>query len=106
VKVIDHDFGHEKRSKARQLRQLLDLDRLHELNVRDNPLPYLERASERIFQLERALFEARQALEPPADAIGREELVILEKAELDRLLLCAGIVSKAFEALVRDEPDD
>jgi hypothetical protein len=106
MKVIDHDFGHEKRSKARRLRQLLDLDRLHENNVRDNPLPYLERASERIFQLENALFEARQALAPPAGVVGPEELVILEKAELDSLLRCADIVRMAFEALVRDEPDD
>jgi hypothetical protein len=105
MKIIDHDFGHEKRSKARRLRRLLDLDRLHEANIRENPLPYLERASERIFQLETAIFEAHQALDPPEGAdLG--ETATVSRAELERLRRCADITRKAFEALVRDQPDD
>jgi hypothetical protein len=71
MSVIKHDFGLEKRETARRFRKLLSLDALHEANVRANPLPYLERASERIFQLEKTLFEAAQAAKPQLGAHNR-----------------------------------
>jgi hypothetical protein len=46
--IIKHDFGLKKRRSIGRFRKLLKLDALHEANVRANPLPYLERASERI----------------------------------------------------------
>ena len=109
--VVPHDFGHEKRHKARRLRRQLDLDGLHEGNIRTNPLPYLERASERIFRLEQALFEANlaagemQAGEDSPDAEGSDR-VSLSCAEHDRLLACRAIVRNAFETLVKPHPDD
>ena len=62
--VIKHDFGKKKRQVARRFRNLLSLDALHDGNVFANPVPYLERASERIYQLEKILFEAAQAADP------------------------------------------
>lgn len=109
--VVPHDFGHEKRHKARRLRRQLDLDGLHEVNIRSNPLPYLERASERIFRLEQALFEANLAVgeaqesEDMADAEG-EDRVSLSRTEYDRLQACRAIVRNAFESLVRPQPED
>jgi hypothetical protein len=110
MSVIERDFGHEKRHKARRLRQLLDLDGLHELNIRDNPVPYLERASERIFQLKKALFEARLAVAgpktPDEGLEAAEAQVTIGKAEYERLLQCSAIVEKAYVQLVRDAPDE
>ena len=60
MSVIKHEFGKKERQTVRRFRSLLTLDALHEANVRSNPVPYLERASERIYQLEKALFEAAQ----------------------------------------------
>ena len=108
--VVAHDFGHEKRHKSRRFRRLLDLDALHEANVRDNPLPYLERASERIFRLKQALFEAHAASghekndETPRTA--GEDRVSISRAEYDRLLSCRTIVRKAFDLLVKSQPGD
>jgi hypothetical protein len=107
--VIAHDFGHETRLTARRFRRLLDLDALHESNVRENPLPYLERASERIFRLKSALFEANLAAgkagesPSPSDAAGT---TTIGRAELASLLACRAIVREAFEALVKDHADD
>jgi hypothetical protein len=108
--VIAHDFGHEPRLKARRFRRLLDLDALHEANLRENPLPYLERASERIFRLESALFEANlaagkagEALSQIPDATGT---ATIGRAELASLLACRAIVKAAFEALVQGRADD
>ncbi len=58
MSVTRHDFDGEHRRTARRLRTLLKLSALHEANIRANPVPYLGRASERIFQLEKSLFEA------------------------------------------------
>jgi hypothetical protein len=106
--VIAHDFGHEPRLKARRFRRLLDLDALHEGNVRENPLPYLERASERIFRLESALFEANLAAgeagkAAPSVATGT---TTIGRAELASLLACRAVVRAAFETLVKDHVDD
>lgn len=107
MKIIEHDFGHERRHKARELRRLLDLDALHEVNLRDNPLPYLERASERIFQLESALFDANLAgLEVLSERADETETVTIQKIEYERLLACRSIVREAFERLVKSHPND
>jgi hypothetical protein len=58
LSVIKHEFGKKELQTVRRFRSLLTLDALHEANVKSNPVPYLERASERIYQLEKALFEA------------------------------------------------
>lgn len=97
--VIKHDFGLKKRKVVRRFRALLKLDALHEDNVRANPLPYLERASERIFQLEAALFEAVQALKPQHGEAQSTETVEVGKAEYQRLLNCSAIVEKSFAEL-------
>jgi hypothetical protein len=105
--IIPHDFGHEKRQKARRLRKQLDLDALHEANVRQNPLPYLERASERIYQLEKALFEAHLAANEPARRGARtDEAVSLSHAEHDRLLACRDIVARAFQTLIQSKSEE
>ena len=97
--VIEHDFGKSARVKERRFTKLLELDALHETNVRANPLPYLERASERIFRLQEVLFEALQAAravgeEPQAD----EDFVRIGKAEYARLKASLEIIEKGFAA--------
>jgi len=97
--VIKHDFGLHKRRKTRRFTKLLRLDALHEANIRANPLPYLERASERIFQLERALFEAAQATDPSRGGPASGETVTVSRHEYERLLNCRAIVEKALKTL-------
>ncbi|MGY3454429.1 hypothetical protein [Bradyrhizobium sp. USDA 4353] len=101
--VIEHDFGMQQRQVERRFRTLLSLDALHEANVRANPIPYLERASERIYQLEKALFDALQVAPPEADADG--ETVTIGRAELRRLQQCRAIVESAYAQLVADQPE-
>jgi hypothetical protein len=100
--IIAHDFGHSKRMTARTLRRQLDLDALHEENVRKNPLPYLERASERIFQLEKALFEAHSAAarQHGSDG-GMMDRIDIRQTEYACLIACRDIVARAFEAFVQ-----
>jgi hypothetical protein len=99
VSVIKHDFGKKKRHTVRRFRSLLTLDALHEANIRANPVPYLERASERIYQLENALFEAAQAAEPPLEQSPSLEMVNVSAAEYQRLLNCRAIIEKALADL-------
>jgi hypothetical protein len=106
MSVIKHDFGIEKQQTARRFRKLLSLDALHEANVRANPIPYLERASERIFQLEKILFEAVQAAQPPAGEASEPETVQVDKAEYRRLLDCRSIVEAGLATLRSDEGDE
>ncbi|MCG5235219.1 hypothetical protein [Xanthobacter oligotrophicus] len=107
MSVIEHDFGAGKRRKEKRFRELLSLDALHEQNVRANPLPYLERASERIFQLERTLFEAALAGRLPADGDTPEPAITISAAEYQRLLACRAVVDAAFaEIQARPESDD
>lgn len=105
MSVIEHDFGADKRRKTRRFRQLLSLDALHEANVRANPLPYLERASERIYQLEKTIFEAALAGRPPAGGDAGSATVTVSEAEYQRLLACRAIIDDAFAGL-QDQPED
>lgn len=104
MSVIEHDFGLKLRETERRFRKLLSLDALHEANVRANPVPYLERASERIYQLERALFEALQAATPAAQ--DSTDTVVVSKAEYHRLQHCHAIVVAAFGSLVSDDNEN
>ena len=106
--VIKPDFGIEKRHTARRLRKLLSLDALHEANVRANPLPYLERASERIDQLEKVLFEAAAAGRPPPAGAKAAERIEIDRAEYECLLNCRSIVDRSLAALevAESEKDD
>ncbi|ABS65395.1 hypothetical protein [Xanthobacter versatilis] len=107
MSVIEHDFGAGKRRKEKRFRELLSLDALHEQNVRANPLPYLERASERIFQLERTLFEAALAGRAPTEGDAAGPTVIISAAEYERLLACRAAVDAAWsEIQARPESDD
>jgi hypothetical protein len=99
MSVVKHDFGIGKRQTARRFRKLLSLDALHEANVRANPVPYLERASERIFQLEKTLFEAAQAAKPPLGEPRPPEMIEIAKAEYQRLVACRTIVDKGLAEL-------
>lgn len=101
--IIEHDFGIQQRQIERRFRTLLSLDALHEANVRANPIPYLERASERIYQLEKALFDALQAAATAAGDSG--ETVSISKDELQRLQQCRTIVENAYAQLVADQPE-
>ena len=96
MRIIKHDFGKEKRLTARRFRQLLGLDTLHEANVGANPLPYLERASERIYRLEKVLFDAVQAAKPAFGETSTEELIQVNKAEYQRLLACLAIIQNGL----------
>jgi hypothetical protein len=99
VSVIKHDFGKKKRQTVRRFRSLLTLDALHEANVKSNPVPYLERASERIYQLEKALFEAAQAAKPQPGQPPSPETVRVNAAEFQCLLNCRAIIEKALADL-------
>jgi hypothetical protein len=99
VSVIKHEFGKKERQTVRRFRSLLTLDALHEANVRSNPVPYLERASERIYQLEKALFEAAQAAKPSLGQLASLETVRVNATEHQRLLNCRAIIEKALADL-------
>jgi hypothetical protein len=105
MSVIKHDFGSEDRRAARRLRTLLELGALHEANIRSNPLPYLERASERIFQLEKILFEAVEAATSQSSAPASSEMISVSKAEYDRYLACLAIIENGLARLVLDAED-
>ncbi|CCE06185.1 conserved hypothetical protein [Bradyrhizobium sp. STM 3843] len=104
MSVIEHDFGLKQRESERRFRKLLSLDALHEANVRANPVPYLERASERIYQLEKALFDALQAATLQAD--DSADTITVSKADYQRLLNCRAIVAAAFDGLVSDDNEN
>jgi hypothetical protein len=97
--IIEHDFGGKRRKADKRFRELLTLDALHEANLRANPLPYIERASERIYQLEKTLFEAVQAAKPEFGAPPSPEMVEVNKAEYKRLKKCLAIVEKGLAQL-------
>lgn len=103
MSVIKHEFGKKKRQSVRRFRTLLSLDALHEANVRANPVPYLERASERIYQLEKALFEAVQAAKAPLGQPPSPETVQVNAADYQRLLNCLAIIEKAHAELGSSE---
>ncbi|HTV34386.1 MAG TPA: hypothetical protein VME69_15050 [Methylocella sp.] len=97
MSVIEYDFGKKKRHIVRRFTSQLSLEALHEANVRANPLPYLERASERIYQLEKTLFEAAHAAEGPAASPAPDpEMILIDKAEYHRLLNCRAIIEAAL----------
>jgi hypothetical protein len=97
MSVIEHDFGLANRLTERRFGKLLELDALHEANIRANPLPYLERASERIFRLQAAMFEAIQAAkEPTPETASDVSRVLVDKAEYQRLKTCLALLEKAY----------
>ena len=97
MSVIEHDFGLANRLTERRFGKLLELDALHELNIRANPLPYLERASERIFRLQAAMFEAIQAAKEPTPPTAPDvSRVLVDKAEYERLKTCLALLEKAY----------
>ena len=105
MSVIKHEFGNEDRRAARRLRTLLELGALHEANIRSNPLPYLERASERIFQLEKLLFEAVEAATSQSAPPASSEMISVSKTEFDRYLACLAIIENGLARLVSDAED-
>lgn len=106
MSVIEHDFGLTKRATEQRFGKLLTLDALHEANIRANPLPYLERASERIFRLQAAMFEAIQAAKaPPPGAAADVENILVEKAEYQRLKSCVALLEKAYAEFGASDED-
>jgi len=103
MSVIPHDFGADKRRTTRRFRELLSLDALHEANVKANPLPYLERASERIFQLERALFEAVLASRPASGDSEPGDMVSVDARELQRLRDALAVIEAAHARFSSDD---
>jgi hypothetical protein len=103
MSVIKHDFGLDRQQAPRRFRKLLSLDALHEANVRANPVPYLERASERIFQLEKVLFEAVNATRPTVGEPATADTITVDKAHYQRLLKCLVILETGFAKLRSDE---
>lgn len=97
MNVIEHDFGLAHRLTERRFGKLLELDALHEANIRANPLPYLERASERIFRLQAAMFEAIQAAKGSTPELDPGvETVLVDRAEYQRLKTCLALLEKAY----------
>ncbi|MBM3552892.1 MAG: hypothetical protein FJX45_14290 [Alphaproteobacteria bacterium] len=103
--IIEHDFGLAERLTERRFARLLELDALHEANIRANPLPYLERASERIFRLSEVLHDALAACtaKPPQDALETRSMVV-DAAEYDRLKKCVAILEAGYAKF--GAPDD
>jgi hypothetical protein len=93
--IVRYDFGKKKRLALRRFRQLLSLDVVHEDNIRQNPVPYLERASERIYRLEKALREASDAAKPTFGS-GASDMIEVDRAEYIALLACRSIVDEAL----------
>ena len=105
MSVIRHNFDSENRQAARHLRTLLRLNALHEANIRANPLPYLERASEQIYQLERILFDAVEAATSPSEPPGPREMISVSRAEYQRFLACLAIIESGLAQLVAGDED-
>ena len=105
MSVIRHNFDTENRGAARRLRTLLKLSALHEANIRANPVPYLERASERIYQLEKILFEAVEVATSKTAPAGARETISLSKAEYQRYLACLAIIENGLAQLVEGDGD-
>jgi hypothetical protein len=101
--VIEHDFGLADRLKERRFARLLELDALHEANIRANPLPYLERASERIFRLQEVLFEAIQAAKTTTSETRPNEGAGVDEAEYRRLKRCLAILEKGYAVYGADD---
>ena len=101
MSVIEHDFGYAKRLRTRQFSRLLELDALHEANIRANPLPYIERASERIFRLRQLLFDALQSAQPQTSE--GDETITVSKAEYLRLKNCLALLERGFELYGRED---
>lgn len=106
MSVIPHNFDTENRGAARRLRTLLKLSALHEASIRANPLPYLERASERIYQLEKILFEAVDMATSQTFSSGAREAVSVSKAEYERYLACLAILENGLAQLVAGDGDE
>ncbi len=98
--VIEHDFGKNNKDKIRRFTKLLTLEAQHEAKVLANPLPYLERADERITQLEMALTEAANAAayDPPG-FVETGDKVEVSKGEYERLLRCKQLLDAAIAKL-------
>lgn len=96
MSIIRHDFGLGARRTIQRFRKLLRLDALHEANIRGNPLPYLERASERIDRLEAVLFDAAAAGKPPPASAARAETITIDRAEYARLTACLTVVQRGI----------
>jgi len=103
MSVIRHNFDTENRGAARRLRTLLKLSALHEANIRANPLPYLERASERIYQLEKILFEAVEMATSPAAPSGVRETISVSEAEYQRYLGYVAIIENGLAQLIASD---
>lgn len=97
--IIRHDFGKVKRETIRSFRKLVGLDFAHEERVLANPLPYLERAEQRMFLLEEALRDAATAANATRSDESNAERVEISKAEYDRLLACKSIVLRIVARL-------
>jgi hypothetical protein len=106
MSVIRHDFDGEQRRTARRLRTLLKLSALHEANIRANPMPYLERASERIFQLEKILFGAVETATSQTMPAASSEMISVNKAEYQRYLAGLAVIENGLAKLVADEEDN
>ena len=106
MSVIRHNFDTEMRGTARRLRTQLKLSALHDANIRANPLPYLERASERIYQLEKLLFEAVETATSPTATPAQCEMISVNKAEYQRYLACLSVIETGLARLVAAGEDD
>lgn len=100
VTIIEHDFGKKGRDTVRRFTKLITLEAQHEANVLANPLPYLERATERISQLEMCLLDAARATDPqPGEPPSNGDTVTVDKAEYERLLRCKALLKELVEKL-------
>lgn len=102
MSVIRYDFGKKDRDSVRRFTQLTSLEVQHEAKVLANPLPYLERANERISQLEMALLEAGNAARFTIGVDAEPEWtenILVDKAEYERLIRCRDIVEAAIAKL-------
>jgi hypothetical protein len=103
MSIIEHDFGKKDRDKVKRFAQLMSLEAQHEAKVLANPIPYLERANERMSQLEMALLDAGNAakftLGAKPDPNKAPEKILVDKDEYERLLRCREIVDRAIAKL-------
>jgi hypothetical protein len=95
--IIEHDFGKKTRDTIKRFTELMSLEAKHEASVQANPIPYLERANERMSQLEMTILEAARAatIGEPGSPAPNEETVTVNKVEYERLLRCKEILEIA-----------
>ncbi len=97
--IIEHDFGKRGRDTTRRFSQLMRFDAETAAKVLVDPIPYLERANERMAQLEAALAEAARSAQPSDPPPLQCDMIEIDRADYERLQRCREILETTLRQL-------